>query len=58
MFEELEKTFAKEAEQAGLVGLKGHRSVGGLRASMYNAMTVAGCQALKDFMLEFKRKNG
>jgi len=56
--EELEKTFAKEAEQAGLVGLKGHRSVGGLRASMYNAMTVAGCQALKDFMLEFKRKNG
>jgi phosphoserine aminotransferase len=56
--EELEKTFAKEAEQAGLIGLKGHRSVGGLRASMYNAMTVAGCQALKDFMLEFKRKNG
>lgn len=56
--EELEKTFAKEAEQAGLIGLKGHRSVGGLRASMYNAMTMEGCQTLKDFMLEFKRKNG
>lgn len=56
--EELEKLFAKEAEQEGFVGLKGHRSVGGLRASMYNAMTVEGCQALKDFMLEFKRKNG
>lgn len=56
--EEQEKAFAKEAEQAGLIGLKGHRSVGGLRASIYNAMTVAGCQALRDFMLEFKRKNG
>jgi len=56
--EELEKTFAKEAEQAGLVGLKGHRSVGGLRASIYNAMSVEGCKALQDFMLEFKRKNG
>jgi phosphoserine aminotransferase len=56
--EELEKTFAKEAEQAGLIGLKGHRSVGGLRASMYNAMTVGGCLALKEFMLDFKRKNG
>jgi len=56
--EEQEKKFAKEAEVAGLIGLKGHRSVGGLRASMYNAMTLAGCQALKDFMLEFQRKNG
>lgn len=56
--EELEKTFAKEAEQASLIGLKGHRSVGGLRASMYNAMSVAGCQALKEFMIEFQRKNG
>ncbi len=56
--EELEKTFAKEAEAAGLIGLKGHRSVGGMRASMYNAMTVEGCQALKNFMLEFQRKNG
>ena len=56
--EEQEKTFAKEAEQLGLIGLKGHRSVGGLRASIYNAMTLAGCQALKEFMLEFQRKNG
>lgn len=55
--EDLEKAFAKEAEQAGLIGLKGHRSVGGLRASIYNAMPVEGCQALKDFMVEFKRKN-
>ena len=56
--EEQEKKFAKEAEVAGLIGLKGHRSVGGLRASIYNAMTLAGCQALKEFMLEFQRKNG
>ena len=56
--EEQEKRFAKEAEEAGLIGLKGHRSVGGLRASMYNAMTLAGCQALKQFMVDFKCKNG
>lgn len=56
--EELEKTFAAEAAKAGLEGLKGHRSVGGLRASIYNAMPKAGCQTLKDFMLEFQRKNG
>jgi len=56
--EELEKTFAKEAEQAGFIGLKGHRSVGGLRASMYNAMTIEGCLALKEFMIEFKNKKG
>lgn len=56
--EELEKEFAAQATAAGLNGLKGHRSVGGLRASIYNAMPKAGCQALKDFMLEFQRKNG
>jgi len=56
--EELEKKFAKEAEAAGLSGLKGHRSVGGLRASIYNAMPLAGVQALVDFMHEFERKNG
>ncbi|MCK6627016.1 MAG: 3-phosphoserine/phosphohydroxythreonine transaminase [Anaerolineae bacterium] len=56
--EELEKKFAKEAEAAGLSGLKGHRSVGGLRASIYNAMPLAGVQALVDFMREFERKNG
>jgi phosphoserine aminotransferase len=56
--EELEETFAKEAKGAGLIGLKGHRSVGGMRASIYNAMTVEGTQALADFMTEFQRKNG
>jgi len=56
--EELEKTFASEAEKAGLVGLKGHRSVGGLRASTYNAMTVEGCRGLQQFMLHFQQRNG
>ncbi|MGI6120152.1 MAG: 3-phosphoserine/phosphohydroxythreonine transaminase [Desulfosporosinus sp.] len=56
--EELEKTFAAEALKQGMVGLKGHRSVGGLRASIYNAMSFEGCQALVDFMKEFQRKNG
>jgi len=56
--DELEEAFAKESKGAGLVGLKGHRSVGGMRASIYNAMTVEGAQALSDFMAEFQRKNG
>jgi phosphoserine aminotransferase len=56
--EELEKKFAKEATAAGLDGLKGHRSVGGLRASMYNAFPEAGVDALVEFMREFERKNG
>jgi phosphoserine aminotransferase len=56
--EELEKTFAKEATAAGLDGLKGHRSVGGMRASIYNAFPEAGVDALVDFMREFERKNG
>ena len=56
--EELEEAFAKEANKAGLVGLKGHRSVGGIRASIYNAMSVDGAQALSEFMAEFQRKNG
>ena len=56
--EELEETFAKEAKSAGLIGLKGHRSVGGMRASIYNAVTVEGVQALVNFMAEFQRKNG
>jgi len=56
--EDLEKTFAKEATAAGLDGLKGHRSVGGMRASIYNAFPEAGVQALVDFMREFERKNG
>ena len=56
--EELEETFAKDAKGAGLIGLKGHRSVGGMRASIYNAMTVEGTQALVNFMADFQRKNG
>jgi phosphoserine aminotransferase len=56
--EELEKKFAKEATAAGLDGLKGHRSVGGLRASIYNAFPEPGVQALVSFMQEFERTNG
>jgi phosphoserine aminotransferase len=56
--EELEKTFTKEATAAGLDGLKGHRSVGGMRASIYNAYPEAGVTALIDFMREFERRNG
>ena len=56
--EELEKKFAKEATAAGLDGLKGHRSVGGMRASIYNAFPEAGVDALVQFMREFERTNG
>lgn len=56
--EALEKAFVAEAEQAGLVGLKGHRSVGGLRASIYNAQTIEGVQALVEFMRAFEAKYG
>ena len=56
--EELEKKFAKEATAAGLDGLKGHRSVGGMRASIYNAFPEAGVDALVEFMREFERRNG
>ncbi len=56
--EELEAKFAKEATAAGLNGLKGHRSVGGLRASIYNAFPEEGVDALVQFMKEFQRKNG
>jgi len=56
--EELEKKFAKESTAAGLDGLKGHRSVGGLRASIYNAFPEAGVDALVGFMKEFERTNG
>ena len=56
--EELEETFAKEAKKENLIGLKGHRSVGGMRASIYNAMDLAGTQALVDFMKDFHKKNG
>ena len=56
--EDLEKTFAKEATAAGLDGLKGHRSVGGMRASIYNAFPEAGVEALVQFMKDFERRNG
>jgi phosphoserine aminotransferase len=56
--EELEKKFVKESTAAGLDGLKGHRSVGGLRASIYNAFPESGVDALVDFMREFERTNG
>jgi phosphoserine aminotransferase len=56
--EDLEKQFVREATAAGLDGLKGHRSVGGIRASIYNAFPEAGVTALVEFMREFERKNG
>src|SRR5215471_18141328 len=56
--EDLEKQFVKEAEAAGLDGLKGHRSVGGMRASIYNAFPEAGVDALVAFMREFERTRG
>ena len=56
--EDLEKAFEKEATASGLDGLKGHRSVGGMRASIYNAFPEAGVDALVEFMREFERKRG
>ena len=56
--EDLEKKFANDATAAGMDGLKGHRSVGGIRASIYNAFPRAGCEVLAEFMREFERKNG
>jgi len=56
--EDLEKKFASEATAAGMDGLKGHRSVGGIRASIYNAFPREGCEALVEFMKEFEKKNG
>jgi phosphoserine aminotransferase len=56
--EELEKKFTSEATAQGLDGLKGHRSVGGIRASIYNAFPMPGVKALVAFMKEFENKNG
>jgi len=56
--EELEKKFIQEAAAKGLVGVKGHRSVGGIRASIYNAMSKEGCAALAQFMDDFRKANG
>ncbi|MCP1144983.1 3-phosphoserine/phosphohydroxythreonine transaminase [Lysinibacillus endophyticus] len=55
--EELEKKFLAEAKEAGFVGLNGHRSVGGCRASTYNAVPFEACQALANFMVEFQKNN-
>jgi phosphoserine aminotransferase len=54
---ELDGEFLSQAEQAGLVNLKGHRSVGGMRASIYNAMPEEGVRALVEFMAEFERSS-
>jgi len=56
--EDLEKEFIQEAKTAGLAELKGHRSVGGCRASIYNAMPVVGVESLCKFMKEFQQKKG
>jgi len=56
--EDLEKTFVSDAAGQGLDGLKGHRSVGGIRASIYNAFPRKGVEALAGFMKEFQRRNG
>lgn len=56
--EELDAAFLKESEAAGLLALKGHRAVGGMRASIYNAMPIEGVRALLDFMHDFARRNG
>ncbi|GHU59832.1 3-phosphoserine/phosphohydroxythreonine aminotransferase [Clostridia bacterium] len=56
--DELDAKFVKEAKAAGFVNLKGHRSVGGMRASIYNAMPEAGVAALIDFMRGFEKANG
>jgi phosphoserine aminotransferase len=54
---ELEEPFLKQATAVGLCELKGHRSVGGCRASIYNAMPIEGVKQLRDFMLDFAKKN-
>lgn len=56
--EALDEAFLRESSAAGLLALKGHRSVGGMRASIYNAMPLAGVQALVDFMQDFARRHG
>jgi phosphoserine aminotransferase len=55
--EELEAKFVKESNAAGMTGLKGHRSAGGIRASIYNAVPLKGVEKLVDFMIDFEKKN-
>jgi phosphoserine aminotransferase len=54
----MDKEFVKGATARGLVDLKGHRSVGGIRASIYNAMPVEGVTKLRDYMIEFQKSHG
>ena len=54
---ELDAKFEKEAEAAGFVNLKGHRTVGGMRASIYNAMPIEGVEKLVEFMKKFEKEN-
>ena len=56
--EDQEKQFVADSKEAGMVGLGGHRSVGGIRASIYNAFPLEGCQTLASFMADFAKKNG
>jgi phosphoserine aminotransferase len=56
--EELEQKFIRETLANGIVGLKGHRSVGGCRASLYNAVSLDAVEALADLMATFEKKNG
>ncbi len=56
--DELLSKFVKEAETHDLTALKGHRSIGGIRASIYNAMPIEGAQTLANFMNDFAAKNG
>ena len=56
--DQLDGTFLSEAAAAGLETLKGHRSVGGMRASIYNAMPESGVDALIEFMADFERRHG
>ena len=55
---DLDAKFVKESTEAGFVNLKGHRSVGGMRASIYNAMPPEGIDKLVAFMAEFEKNNG
>ena len=55
--DELDKKFVQQAKEAGIVNIKGHRSVGGMRASIYNAMSLEGVQYLVDFMKKFEKEN-
>lgn len=55
--DELDAKFVAEAKKNGFVNIKGHRSVGGMRASVYNAMPIEGCEALVSFMKKFEEEN-